>query len=218
MMEKVAKQKSLSPRWPLLLAVVTTLWLLATQALGWVVLDGLGELGASAFGVLAVLGYILSSVWSAAHCWTARSGGSARASLPLLVNGLAVVVLALLPIGRWAEELDFQWHLAMRTEVVQRMERGELGWYDSPNVSIAALPPEYPISVSNGAGQRQVTVYREQGALHVVFNGVGSFGQRVNFVYRADGQAPRLPNGYLPSAVASEPLVGNWHRVVERIW
>lgn len=79
-----------------------------------------------------------------------------------------------------------------------------------------SLPwPYYPTSVSNGAGQQCITVYREGGVLNVVFYPVagGLLDQNRSIIYRSDGKPPEVPNRVLPNAVASEPLGEGWYRL-----
>ena len=136
------------------------------------------------------------------------------ATLPLLVNLATLALILFTPLDEALDRRNFQTHYEERVEVVRRIESGEL-WSGEPLIQLVALPVEYPRTVSNGTGQRSITVYRDEGALHVVFYPQGGLlGERSAFPYRSDGNLPSLPNRVLPDAIRSEPLGDRWHRVV----
>ncbi|HEY8477007.1 MAG TPA: permease prefix domain 1-containing protein [Chloroflexota bacterium] len=198
----------------LLVSLVGSSWLLSTRALHRAFLDLLGERSYLPFLFLAVPAFTGASLWSVLHFsrrFTTRRG---LAALPLLVNALALGIFLFAPITRALDALDFRLHYEARAEVVQRVEAGEF-WSGSPAVSAVMLPQEYPRSVSDGAGQRSIVVYHEDGALHIVFFlHRGLRGESSAFLYRSDGRPPSLPNRYLPYAVASEQVADRWYRVV----
>lgn len=66
-------------------------------------------------------------------------------------------------------------------------------------------------------GMRRLNVYRDDGALHVVFYPPsGLRNERSSFLYRADGQPPTLPNRHQPFASGSERLAEHWFRALYR--
>ena len=201
---------------PLLISLLASAWLLSTRTLHRWVLDLAGEAGYVLFLLLAMPVFAAVLLWSVVYVIRSRTGQRRRAVPPLLVNLLALVAFFAVPL-RPLDLLDFRLNQAARTAVVRRIEAGEL-WNGSPSVQVAFLPRQYPRSISDGAGQRSVQVFRADGALHVVFfphPGLRS-DERSAFLYRADGRPPSLPDRYLPNAVAVEPLAERWWRVVSR--
>ncbi len=187
-------------------------WLVATRALPGVALDRLGERPFLFFLLLAVPVFAVACGGSMLHLATRHASGRG-AALPLLVNALALGVFLLAPMGGLLDTLDFHVHRATREDVVRRIEAGAL-WSGSPSDQVAFVPSSYPRSVSDGGGQRAVTVYRTGDALHVVFfppQGLGA--ARSAFLYSSSGAAPSLPEARLPQAVGAERLDGHWFRV-----
>ncbi len=199
---------------PPLGALLAGSWLLSTRFLSNYLVDSLSELHYIAFQFLALPAVVWSVIWSVIQL--VRAPASARrvvAAVPLGINLLAVA-LFVVPVPL-IEQMDFQRHRAARAEVVRRIEHGEL-WNGSPSISVAFLPrPDYPTSVSNGAGQRSVAVFREDGALHVLFYPVtgGLLDAHSAILYRADGQPPSQSSPHLFNAVSLEPLENRWYRV-----
>jgi hypothetical protein len=231
---------------PLLVALFSSAWLVGSTVLHRAVPEGVGELGFFGFVFLAVpvfAGSCLLSMFSlvlqcAPGPWELQgdeelpTAGSRSAALPLAVNALALVIFVLAPLLAPAVDwLDFRVHQAARSELVARVEAGELRrlWpsgslgqvssagADWPSGSAPAslpLPPEYPSAVSDG-GYRMLFVYREQGALHVVFFPRLSLrGPHTLFVYRADGRKPSLPYFNWKTVAVTEPLADRWFRLV----
>ena len=198
---------------PVLAALLASAWLLATRFLSGYAADVLTGLQWDAFAWLAVPVFLWVVVLSAVHILCVPASARRVAVLPLAVCLLAgAFYVAPAPI---IDDLDFQRHYTTRMEVMQRIESGEL-WNGSPFNTLVSLPwPEYPTSVSNGGGWRDVTVYREEGALHVVFHPVkGGLFDWTAFVYRSDGDVPVFPERVVPNAVSSERLDDHWHRVL----
>lgn len=139
------------------------------------------------------------------------------AAVPLLLSPLAIGLFLFAPLSSPLSLLDFQRHFSSRVEVVRRMEAGEL-WSRSPLHTLVAVPTEYPRSVSSGVGFRDVLVFREDGALHVVFFPSVSFwpDPYVGFMYRSDGHPPELTSRYLHGYgnAWSETLAEYWWRLV----
>lgn len=198
---------------PLLVALACGGWLLSIRFLTGYLVDALWELRFVLFELLALPAFVWSVLLSVVYLLRAPAAARRVAALPLAVNALALA-LFLVPMPLIGQ-MDFQRHHAIRAEVVRRVEAGEL-WTGSPQQSIAFLPREYTTSVSNAAGQRGFTVYREDGALHVVFHPVTNVlvDEPTAIVYRSDGQPPSLASPHLYDAVSSERLGDRWHRVV----
>ncbi|MGE5617944.1 MAG: hypothetical protein ACM3US_01655 [Sphingomonadaceae bacterium] len=198
---------------PLLVALACSAWLLSARFLAGYLVDALWEVRYVLFELLALPAFVWSVLLSVAYLLRAPASACRVAALPLAVDALALA-LFLVPMPL-VGQMDFQRHQSTRTEVVRRVEAGEL-WNGSPHHSIAFLPREYPTSVSNAAGQRGITVYREDGALHVVFYPVTNVlvDERAAIVYRSDGQTPSPASPRLPDTVSSERLGDRWHRVV----
>ncbi len=208
-----------TPPWLSPLLVVSLLcgaWLLSTRTLHRWVLDVAGE-GTFVLYLLLVLPVFAGVLlWSIIHAVRGLDSWRRLAVLPLLANILALALFLFAPVGRPLDDLDFQIHRAAREDVVERIQAGEL-WNGQPGNSVAFLPPEYPHSVS-ASGQRSVTVYRQDGVLHVLFYlhpGLrGLEGEHAAFLYRADGQPPFLSNPHLWNAISSERLDEHWYRVL----
>ncbi len=229
----VAAQAEHSPRGhvggsPRVLRVITPLlgvsllcsaWLLSTRALHRWVLDVVGEAVFVLYLLLVVPVFAGVLLWSVVYAVRGLTTGRHLVALPLLINLLALGLFLCVPVSRPLDDLDFQVHRAAREDVVRRIESGEL-WSGMPGKSVAFLPPEYSRSVSDGGGQRSVTVYREDGVLHVLFyihpSQRGLVGEHSAFLYRADGQASSLSNPYLWNPFSSERLDERWHRLVFR--
>ncbi len=210
----MSTSRRIGMRVPILVSALCSAWLVSTETLNRWVIDVVSEMAYLWFVLLALPAFAVALVWSLIHLLRARSTHRRAAATPLVINVLALL-LFLAPLGPIVDRIDFHVHYAVRMEVVQRLEAGEL-WNGSPLHSFVPLPsPGYQRSVSNGAGQRGITVYRDEGALHVVFHPVqGLLSEWAGFLYRSDGLAPSLPNRYLPDAVRSEPLGDRWHRVI----
>ncbi len=197
----------------LLLSLLCGAWLVATKVLGGLVWEMTSEWVYLWFIILALPFFAVVFVWSVMHLARGWTDGKLRAALPVVVN-IVALVMVVGPLAPILDRVDFYAHYTARAEVVRRLEAGEL-WNGSPSHSSVSLPSEYSVSVSNGAGQRGIAVYRDEGVLHAVFYPVGGlFGHSSAFLYRSDGEAPSLPNRVLPTAISSEPLGERWHRVV----
>ena len=193
-------------------SLAASAWLVATRALPGVALDRLGERTYLLFLLLAVPVFAIACGGSMLHLATRHASGRG-AALPLLVNVLALGAFLLAPVGGLLDTLDFHVHRGAREDVVRQIEAGAL-WSGSPSDQVAFVPASYARSVSDGGGQRAVTVYRSEGALHVVFfppQGLG--GPRSVFLYSASGAAPSLPEARLPQATRAERLDGHWFRL-----
>lgn len=197
----------------LLISLACGAWLLATRFLSGYLVDALTELQWLLVTFLALPVFVWAAVLSVVHLLRAPDSARRTAALPLAISTVALALyVAPMPL---IDDLDFQRHYTARMEAVGRIESGEL-WNGSPAISVTSLPrPDYPTSVSNGAGQRSVQVYREDGALHVVFHPVtgGLLDGHPAILYRADGQPPSVPDRVLPTAASSERLDAYWHRV-----
>ncbi|GEM_PF-3444522 len=215
-MESSLPAKAPSRLWsfvPLLAALLAGAWLLATRFLRGYAADTLTGLQWDVFAWLVLPAFVWAMGLSVVHLL--RVSASAR---PLSVLPLAVCLLAgalYVAPAPTIDDVDFQRHYATRMEVVGRIESGEL-WNGSPSNQLVSLPwPEYPTSVSDGGGWRDVTVYREEGALHVVFHPVtGGLFDWTGLVYRSDGSPPVFPDRVMPNALSSERLDEHWHRVL----
>jgi hypothetical protein len=200
--------------WPLslLFAIFCGIWMIATDTLGWLVLNW-NEAAYIIFWVLATPVYVISFVVSVVHLFRARQDGGRAAVMPLMVNILSFV-LAVWPLDPSLERIEFAMHHADRTEVVQRIEAGEF-WNGSPLTSAAYLPSEYSLSVSGNSRWHRVTAYYDEGSLHVVFYpATGNLLIDVPaLLYRADGNPPSFPNKHVPDASLSEALGNGWYRI-----
>ncbi len=200
----------------LLVSLLGGAWLLATKTLGPWIVDLLGN-SSLFFYLLAIPAYLVGLLSAFVLLVSAPAERTRLAALPVLLSALALAVFLFAPLSRPLSLLDFQRHFTTRAEVVRRVEADELRWTGSPIDTLVSLPRrEFPPSVSNGVGQGDVLVFREDGALHVVFFPSLSFwpGHYSVFLYRSDGRSPSLTNPHLQGYTWSEPLAERWWRVV----
>ncbi|MDO8689060.1 MAG: hypothetical protein Q7R39_03460 [Dehalococcoidia bacterium] len=199
----------------LLVSLFCSLWLLSTRVLGAGIWDAAGELASGLFLILALAAFAGAFVLSLFHLVRRWAVDRFLAALSLLVNLLALAMILFGPLDEALDRRDFQAHYAQRMEVVRRVESGEL-WSGAPLLSLVSLPPEYSRAVSNGAGQRAITVYREGDVLHIVFYPMGGLLRGSALLFRSDGNPPSVPNLRLPYATRSEQLGDHWYLVTVR--
>lgn len=198
----------------MLASLLSGVWLLATRTVHRLIIDQMSEGEFLLFLLLIVPVFGVVSLWSAVYWRLGQPRGWCRADWALRVNLFAAATFLVAPISRPLDLMDFHLHYAERMEVVRLVESGKL-WSGSPYIQLVPLPREYPTSVSNAAGQRQIVVYREDDAPHVVFYiHPGLHNESSAFLYRSDGRPPSLPNRVLPTARRSEPVADRWHRVI----
>lgn len=196
----------------LLVSLSCTVWIASTRIVGGAIWDAAGELPYVGFVILLLLvltGAFVLSVFQLMRRWAVDRF---LAGLPLLVNVLTLTLILFGPLDEALDRRDFQVYYAQRMEVVRQVESGEL-WSGESLISSVSLPAQYSRSVSNGAGQRAITVYRDEGTLHVVFYPVSGLLRNSAFLYRSDSRPPSVPNRHLPYATVSEPLDDHWYRV-----
>ena len=220
--ERTAEQTTRTtwPRLSLALSLTGGVSLVATNALAASLLDLVGESGFLASSLVAIVlfaaGFVVSAVWFFARLAEGRVDGV----VPLAICLTAATLCVNHSVAYQLDALDFRARHAARVGIVERVEAGEL-WSGSPSDSVAFLPREYPTSVSNGAGQRSIVVYRAADALRVVFyptTGLlaGLLRERPAFIYSSDAAPPSLPDAVLPNAILRQELGEGWYRVTFR--
>jgi hypothetical protein len=225
-----------SPRFPrmtlglrvaLLASLLCSGWLLSTSVLPNLVVDLFGFGGwlivyllagpVFAFGLLWSVGYLLHVVSGSPWAVTFRSRGDWRhGMLPLGIVLGALMGYLFAPLAWYGDLLDFWAHRAVRIEVVDRVESGDLRPFSAFEMPLVSLN-QYPWSVSMWGDKRRAMVYSADGALHIVFFPARRVGERSAFVYRSDGRPPSVLSEYLPGISAiqqSDPLADRWYRVV----
>lgn len=200
-----------------LVALAAGGWLAATRPLFRTVWDHAGERGALFFSVLAVPAALLAGLLALAWWVWARWRGLPHARRPLLALGASVLLFVAFPFRPLVDGVDFRVHERSRAEIVRLVETGPLA-APCPRCEIVHVPRPYPTSVSNGGGQRALSVWGEDGVTTVVFwptgEGVGNLLHGGSaFLYRSDGQPPSLPHPKLVYASGAQKLRDHWYRV-----
>lgn len=137
-----------------------------------------------------------------------------RSLLPLIPQALAIACVFVPSVAREIDLAEFDRMWGWRTEVVARVQSGELR-PQSSYVEVVALPGEFPRSVSDAGGQRAVQVVQRETGFDVVFlPPKGIRARATGYVYRSDDTWPETPSDVLPQYRHSEKIAPHWYRLV----
>jgi hypothetical protein len=155
------------------------------------------------------------TIWALVHfIRRRRSLGTIRSVTPLAIDLLVLAIVIFVPFTKITIMLDFRWHLAKRTEVVDAVIDGKMNVARSGGRGdLIHLPPKFQ-DLSAGGGDIMVT--KKNGQVSIFFFSYrGILDSFSGFVYSTDNAKPEKGD-FGGNFVEVEQLRPNWYWAASR--
>ncbi len=189
-------------------SIASGILLIAFYAFQWTLIDIL-----TPFLIIFVQGplalfYFITLIWSIIYLFTGRKEMRWFVIIPLLINILAILIIARVPFVEITIQRDFKGNLQQRMQVVQEIKSGNLKNNIDYNKNLIHLPYSYS-GLSKGGND--IMIEKKDEKLNVLFFTFrGILDNFAGIIYKEDNTPPNPDNFNCGTLIESTKLDENW--------